>query len=134
MTGLRVDFGPDGISFRPDTVVSGKQAEVQNALINIATIAGTDVTYPEKGTHLLKTLARTGAPTPMRAQHIATFAAVDTLFFCRGADREDTGDSLEEVELFLEYFQLQHIELSAKLKFVDKTEIGVHFPIPTVTS
>lgn len=132
MKGLKLDFSDEGIRLVPFKVVSGKSSISQNALLNIAQTAGSDKAYPDKGTRMLMVAARNGLPTPNRAQHEANFAAVDTLFFSRASDPEDTPDSLAMCRLALSAFELQRITLDAQFVFIDGVVEGEITPIVTV--
>lgn len=98
-SGIVISFLPDGGAELLPQVVSGLQATVQNALVNILTPAGTDLLFSNRGTALFKTAISGGIFNPRSAAHAANFAASDTLFFSREYDVADTADQLREISL-----------------------------------
>ena len=125
MRGLKLDFTtPGGCAVQVDKFREGLGATVQNAMVNLGTDRGTDITLSRKGTNLLKTAVSSGLPSRNLAQHIANFAAVDTLFFSRATDRVTDGDSLETITLLPDSISSQRVVFSAQFRSVDGREVG----------
>ena len=91
MKGLKIIFSKTDSSIDTENYVEGFDTAVQNALVNIATQAGTDKIYSEKGTSLLKTALEGKIVGFTDSTHEAQIAALDTLFFSRAQDVGLTG-------------------------------------------
>jgi hypothetical protein len=86
MKGLKILLSKNDTVIDLNNSVTGFDATVQNALVNIATQAGSDKIYSDKGTNLLKH-AVTGKIVGFNdANHEAQIAALATLFFSRDQD------------------------------------------------
>lgn len=86
MKGLKILLSKNDTVIDLNNSVSGFDATVQNALVNIATQSGSDYIYADKGTELLKN-AVTGKIVGWNdANHEAQAAGITTLFFSRAQD------------------------------------------------
>jgi hypothetical protein len=83
MEGIKVNFLNGEIYIEPGEKVTGFDATIQNALVNIGTRRGTDRTYSEKGTNILKRAVEGKIVGLNVANHETQLAAIDTLFFSR---------------------------------------------------
>jgi hypothetical protein len=83
MEGIKINFLNGDIFISPDEKVTGFDATIQNALVNIGTRKGTDRTYPSKGTSILKRAVEGKIVGLNVANHESQIAAIDTLFFSR---------------------------------------------------
>jgi hypothetical protein len=83
MEGLKINFLNGDIHIEPTEKVTGFDATIQNALVNIGTRNGTDRIYPTKGTTILKSAVEGKIVGLNVANHEAQSAAIDTLFFSR---------------------------------------------------
>jgi hypothetical protein len=83
MEGIKLNFLNGEIYIEPSEKVSGFDATVQNALVNIGTRNGTDKIYPDKGTTILKSAVEGKIVGLNVANQESQLAAVDTLFFSR---------------------------------------------------
>lgn len=105
--GIKINFDDFGAQLSLDEEVSGFDASVQCALVNVGTIAGTDIVYPNKGTNLLTKANKGSLITDTSAQHAANFAALTTEFFYKtleeGTETRDN-DSINELNLTLVEF------------------------------
>lgn len=125
MKGLMVNLlSPGGCVVETQKYVQGLGSTVQNAMVNLGTERGTDRTLGEKGTDLLRTAVSSGLPSRNLAQHIANFAAVDTLFFSRATDRVTDEDSLESLTLTPDTLSAQRVVFSAHFRSTDGREVG----------
>lgn len=86
MKGLKIIFNTTESVIDTTSYVEGFDASIQNALVNIATQAGTDNIYEDKGTSLLKVAAMGKIVGFTDATHEAQIAALSTLFFSRDKD------------------------------------------------
>ena len=127
--GIKLDFTADGVRILTDDTVEDFNALVQNCLVNIATTKGTDRIFPEKGTDLLKDgvvglLTSTGAVVAS-----STFASVNTLFFIRETDYDDTEESIENITLEPVNFELNLLELQTQFLSTQGKIVGLLTPI-----
>lgn len=111
------------ICFTEET--SGKLLQIQKYLLNVATTAGTDFIFPDRGTALMET----GLQGALVSQTSIDdgFAAVDTLYFCNYEEYPEVFKSDDNVEFFaLEPVEYQHqtrsLSFAAEFTFRDKTE------------
>lgn len=81
MTGLRLIFANGRASFDTTNAVSGVHCDIQNALVNVTTHAGTSSLYPAQGTSLLRDATWGVLIDKPGANHISNFAAAATLQF-----------------------------------------------------
>jgi hypothetical protein len=91
MRTLRLLFAHQGASFDLDAPLSGElECAVQNALVNIGSVQGSDGVYPTKGTRLLRQALNGVMFDNNAATHASNYAALDTLKFIKAADYPDT--------------------------------------------
>jgi hypothetical protein len=124
LKSIAVVFTHDGISFDTDRFVEGLDAVVQNALINLLTAKNTDATAPDRGTNLFKDGVRQNPTSIRQMQHLANFAATDTLHFSRNTDPETNDDSLAAVQLRVSEADLGVVDLDLSFTSVDGRVIG----------
>lgn len=96
MTGLALQFTPEGVVLDVNTLVSGNTAQVQNIMVNVGTTKPAPV-FAEKGTSLMNYMLRSGFVSVRRSQQLANFAALDSLFFCKTYNTE--GDRIENITM-----------------------------------
>lgn len=92
MKGIRIHFdGQDNTVFDFRSAATDKELLAQQVLINIATTAGSDPVFPDRGTTLHQDAINGLAVNKTEASHIGNFAALDTKLFLRstGAATED---------------------------------------------
>ena len=100
MRTLRVLFAHQGASFDLSAPLSGElECAVQNALINIGTLQGSDGIYPTKGTRLLRQALSGALFDANAAAHASNYAALDTLKFIKGVDYIDTAEKIETMAI-----------------------------------
>lgn len=127
MRDFRIIFnGPYGqtrIDLERD--VRDKAVTAQKVLINLPIIKGTDQLYPERGTDLLKQCIGAVIVNKNAAQHIANFAALDTIYFINDTDGLDIDDpnGLADVDLTLTSYdaQVQSVSFDSVVYFPDGT-------------
>lgn len=107
--------------------VEGKDLTVQKVLINIPTFKGSDKLYPDKGTSLLQQFIGAVVVNKNAAQHIANFAALDTIYFINDTDGLDVNDPMGLANLDLELLDYSAMTGEVKLTSV------VYFPDGTKT-
>lgn len=111
------------ILFREET--SGKLLQIQKYLLNVATEAGSDPIFPDRGTDLLAAGIQGTLVSSTTADD--SFAAVNTLYFCNYEEHPDMFKSGDNVEFFsLDPTDYQHhnrsLSFAAEFTFKDKTE------------
>jgi len=122
MTGVLIDFSGDRPGFGTASV-SGFQAVVQNAMVNIGTRQGTDPVFPDRGTNL-QLDAATGRLIDLNsAAHSSNFAALDTMTFSRTTDDGDQ-NGLSQVVLAPAQFSGGSLSLEAKFQSIDGKSVG----------
>lgn len=99
MKSLKLIYSGGLATFDLVTPLTGVECDIQNAMVNVLTTAGTDSVYPAKGTNLLRDATR-GALVDMNAcNHISNFAAASTLRFGRSVDYADNPEKLTSFTL-----------------------------------
>jgi hypothetical protein len=83
MEGIKVNFLNGEIYIDPSDKITGFDATIQNALVNIGTRQSTDRIYPSKGTTILKNAVEGKIVGLNVSNHEAQLAAIETLFFSR---------------------------------------------------
>ena len=128
MKDIKVIFdGPYG-NTRLDLLnqVEGKDLTVQKVLINIPTYKGSDKLYPNKGTSILQQFLGAVVVNKNAAQHIANFAALDTIYFINETDGLDVDDPEGLANLDLELFDYNAmtgvVRLSSVVYYPDNTK------------
>lgn len=120
----------------PDTVfdfgrmVEGKAAEEQRYIINMATGAGTDRIYPDRGTDLLADTSGSVVFDENGAAHIGNFAALDTTLFMEQVSTEERMASNDAIYVTsvtpVSYSNEKRIlHLAVKFVFNDESETSL---------
>jgi hypothetical protein len=125
MKGLKINFQDTGALISTTETVEGNLTTVQNGLVNIATITGTDKAYPDRGTELFLNAVQRGIPSINLALQYSNFAAIDTLFFLRSTDLVTDNNSAENVQLSIRNFTINKLSLDAQFTMLDGQEIGI---------
>lgn len=100
MKTLKIMFSKNGASFDLGAPLYGEfECSVQNALVNIATLQGSDYVFPEKGTTIYKSALNGSLVDLNAARHAANFAALDTFLFLRDTDYLDAVERIANIEL-----------------------------------
>jgi hypothetical protein len=121
--GIRLNFNAGGAAFDFLKPVSGKGCTVQNCMVNIATMQGSDKTYPDKGTNLLVAGVRGALINTQSAAHHSNFAALDTISFHRKHAPADAVGLLR-IRLQPSAFNGSQLELDCAFEFADGTRLG----------
>lgn len=122
--GLKVEFLKEGARLLPTEEVRGSLSSVQNALVNIGTMQGTDKAFSDRGTDLFKTVLSRGLPNVGDARHAANFAAVNTLFFVREQEEQTTDDSISRLQLTPSSLSLEKAEFDAYIETIGGEVFG----------
>lgn len=122
--GLKVEFSEKGAILRPSQQVDGPRASVQNALVNIGTMKGSDKAFEDRGTDLFKTVLARGLPSVSDARHAANFAAVNTLFFVRAQEESTTDISIRRLRLTPSSLSLEKAEFDAYIETIGGDVFG----------
>lgn len=125
---LRFDAGGE-MTLITDQQVSGMEAVVQNAMVNLLTDAGTDSLFPARGTELFRTALSGGVFNFRSASHACNFAAVDTLFFSREYEVADAGDKLAEIVVEPSYLSVNRMEAQLSFESVDGRKMSFNYNI-----
>lgn len=128
MQGLRIDFKSFGAELRLDALVHGADAEIQNLLVNVGTLKGSDHIYEERGTDLLKDAVAGAIVDSNSAQHSANFAALASMNFMKTtlpSTMKASNDRISEMTLEVESFDGNLLTLQAQFVTADKRVIGV---------
>ncbi len=88
MKGIGINFKDGEFSFSP-TIIEGSAAVTQNVVVVLSTTRGTDLVLARKGTDLPIQLIGKNYISPIKAQHLANFAALDALDFCKSFNNQD---------------------------------------------
>ena len=125
MKGLKVNFTPDGTEISLTEVVQDADCEMQNALINMASLSGGDPLYPGRGTSLLKNAVRGALIDNNAANHASNFAAIATKQFLAAVDYADSLNPVKKVVLQPAAFSGGRLQLTLQLTFADGTTSGM---------
>jgi hypothetical protein len=121
MEGIKINFFNGEIYIEPTEKVSGFDATVQNALVNIGTRVGTDRTYPTKGTSILKSAVEGKIVGLNVANHETQAASIDTLFFSR--EYETSADlSIRLGQVFMDTLSYDGTKLRINSAFTNFSE------------
>lgn len=116
MKTLRLIFSKNGASFDVVPLEGEFECAVQNALVNIGSVKGSDSVFEDKGTNLLKS-ALNGALVDLNsANHVTVAAALDTLLFSQATDYPDTTERLSTLALKPASFSGGVITIDAQFK------------------
>jgi|JI8StandDraft_1071087.scaffolds.fasta_scaffold385024_2 hypothetical protein len=121
MEGIKINFLNGEIHIEPTEKVTGFDATVQNALVNIGTRQGTDRTYPTKGTTILKSATEGKIVGLNVANHEAQIAALDTLFFSREYETS-TDLSVKLGKVFMDELSYDNTKLRINSAFANFSE------------
>jgi hypothetical protein len=121
---VKITFSSDGALFDFSRAVEDRDAIIQNSMINIGTLAGSDKVYPDKGTSLFSSAVRGRLVNGNAAAHASNFAAVDTLFFERKYLDPTCPDLLTKVSLKPATFDGRQLTVNAAFQFDDGTTVG----------
>jgi len=97
MRSLKIQFSKEGSDIDFNSEVTGFDATIQAAMVNMATHKGSDDTYPTRGTDILKRAVSGLLINDREAMHTANFAAVDTVFFVRANEPQASGEKLSQI-------------------------------------
>ncbi len=125
MKSLKLNFNSDGADFDLVQIADGFTCDIQAALVNIGTMAGSDRAYPEKGTNLLKAGVRSALFDIVAANHASNFAALSTLLFIRDHDYDDNPNPLAKIILKPALYDGRLLKLDAEFTGEDGTVSGV---------
>lgn len=116
-----------GMRLMPDLKVSGMEAVVQNALVNLTTDAETDTLFPERGTVLFRSALSGGIFNFRSASHACNFAAVDTLFFSREHEVADAADKLAELVVDPSYLDVNRLDVQVSFESVGGQKMSFNY-------
>lgn len=133
MKGIAVDLtGAYSTKINFTQKVEGKTLQIQKYMINVATTAGSDFIFPNRGTELLSS-AIGGALVAVNNLSDG-YAGVDTLYFCNYEESKsvyDSDDNIVNFTLSPSAYNLDQrsVTFTASITFADgkeiKTELGV---------
>lgn len=129
MKDIKIEFLGQQSSINLNSLVDGKGAYVQKCAVNMAQEVGSDPTYPDKGTDLLKEVIESGVDE-RAAQHSVNFATNSTLYFVRQTDTDKTTQD-RAIRISGEIPQLTYNALIVNLNFTfaDGVTLEVFNPI-----
>lgn len=126
---LELTFAPGGgLLLNTSSRVEGMRAVVQNALVNLLTDLSSDPVFPRKGTELMRQAFSGQIFDSRSAEHSASFAASDTLFFGREHDVAEAKDKIKEIFLVPKFPEALKLNLEATFVSIDDRRLS--FPIP----
>lgn len=83
-TTLALEYTRTGPVLSRTRSLEGVESDMQACLLNMTCAKGTDFTFPERGTDLLRSAVAGGLIERGSAQHVANFAVEDTKLFVLG--------------------------------------------------
>jgi len=125
MRGVKINFDANGPSFDFTAPLRDFETTVQNALVNVATDAGSDPVYPDRGTDLLLDGVSGRLINNAWANHSANFAAIKTLVFSQSVDKPSDPHRLQNFKLKNAQITNQSLKLSAQATAADGQVTGI---------
>lgn len=127
---IALEFQKEGaVALLLGASVSGFQAVVQNALVNLLTDAGSDLLFATRGTRLFKTALAGGIFNTRSASHACNFAAANTLFFSREYEISETPDKLQDVSMRPISVGINQMDASVSFSSVGGLSISIELPV-----
>ena len=125
MEGLAIEFESTGAVLDVSTKVSNFSTIVQNGLVNIGTIAGSDPLYLSRGTQLYNSGVVGALTTYNDAYHAANFAALDTSFFLKRSDYADANyERVRLVEMQPVSYNGSRMQINVRFEGENGTIVG----------
>lgn len=115
MRGIKLQFSDKAPKLDLTTSVVDSDSTTQNVMVSLGTDKGSDRLFPARGTDLLKSFLQMGYVGDVEAQHIANFAALDSLFFYRSTNDDITLPPLQKIYLVVNPVTLNLIDVAATL-------------------
>jgi len=118
LKGLKIQIDESGVGDILPETINDIGCNHQNAAVIVSTMKGTDKMFPAKGTNLLLAGLRNEMFNSISAQHVANFAALDTIVFC-GEHTNPTYENLAlaGLKLLVEELTTGYARFSAVLTF-----------------
>lgn len=122
---IRILFDGDNTGFDFSEPVLDFESIIQDALVNTATIRGSDPIYEDRGTNLLSEAVKGNLIDINSAIHASNFASIDTLLFMRQTEDNLTNPlRLSMYELQPVNFTYSGLQLNATFISSDGETIG----------
>ena len=123
MISLALKFNADGrVQLLPE-LCTGNACLRQNAVVHLLTSEGSDPVFPDRGTTLLRDAVRGAVVNRQGAEHVANFAALDTLFFMRQHELAgEIGRTIETLRLVLLTLTTGRLRFQLAFKFTNGVE------------
>ena len=129
MKGLKISFTDAGADIQLNQSTEKHGLKVQNALVNLGTSAGSDRTFPTRGTRIAKVALSAGFRDLVTAQHELNFATSDTLFFERENEPETEEWSLEVINATPSLLSGRFVQANLSFQHLDGKVTGTSSPI-----
>lgn len=123
MKGLGIKFENGGATFNFEEKLDSKRLLVQNYLVNTATVRGSNLIFPQKGTDLLRVVNGGTVFDETTATHQANFAATNTLVF-ENSQQNDLDLTVDRFKLFPKTLNPENLTLTTLFEFSDGTVVG----------
>ena len=125
MTGVKLNFSTDVPSLDFTQTVTQFDATVQNAMVNLGTLLGSDSLFPDRGTYLLNDAVSGGMINLQWANNFANFAAVRTMVFSKNNAAPGDEYGLQNLSLKASVFNINRLQLFLTATCVDGETRGV---------
>ena len=125
MTGIKLNLDSDVPSLDFTNTVTGFDATVQNAMVNLGTLIGSDSLFPDRGTHLLQDAVSGGMINLQWANIYANFAALRTMVFSKNNNTPGNTAGLQTLSLKASVFNLNRLQLFVQATCVDGSTRGI---------
>jgi len=125
MKGLKLIFHTGGADFDFTTPVEDFDCLIQNSLVNIGSMKGTDRVFPDAGTNLFRSALNGALLDTTAAAHASNFAALSTLNFVQANDYSDDPNPLVGIILRPATFSRQRLTVDAQFTAADGTVKGI---------
>ena len=120
LKGLKIQINENGVNGIVPETINDIGCTHQNAIVILTTMKGTDKMFPDKGTNLLLAGLRNEMFNPVATQHVANFAALDTIVFCNKHINPTYGSlALLSLRLLVSNLATGYVRFTATLGFVN---------------
>lgn len=120
MKGLQLKIGDDGKAEIAPRTIADADCVLQNSVVNLLTVKGSDATFPDRGADILLSGLRNVIFDSTSAQHVANFAALSTVTFMREHEYpEEIARTIDALRLSLTEIQPGYLRFSLTHTFTN---------------
>jgi len=126
MDGIKINLLDDVPALDFSSAIHGFDADVQNAMVNIATRVGSDRLFKDRGTKLMVDAVQGRMVNLTWANHQANFAALSTLLFSQKTDVSQNTTGLQSLSLKAGVYNINRLSFQIQAKSVKGETRGIN--------